>query len=90
MRALPTFLFTHKLFTILLSCNINIVELIHMWKKFSYVQVEEAHRILMKAARVEVRREMVPIHEAYDLVLGRDLKKGETVQNWAHLTCSRH
>lgn len=68
----PNIFIPHKLFTILLSCNINIVELIHMWKKFSYVPVEKAHRILMKAVRVEVRREMVPIHEAYDRVLAED------------------
>mgnify|MGYP001099212629 CR=1 FL=1 len=46
-----------------------------MWKrkKFSYIPVEEAHQILMTVVRVEARREMVPIHEAYNRVLAEDV-----------------
>lgn len=46
-----------------------------MWKrkKFSYIPVEEAHQILMKVVRAKARREIVPVHEAYDRVLAEDM-----------------
>lgn len=44
-----------------------------MWKKFSYIPVERAHQILRKTVRVEARREIVPIHEAYNRVLAEDV-----------------
>jgi len=44
-----------------------------MWKKFSYIPVEEAHQILIKTVRVETRGEIVPIHEAYNRVLAEDI-----------------